>query len=80
MEGEQSRIEIVPDPSIVIEKLIKPCMIWLDKAVGTILVVWGVLWILKNMGILPSGFLAPAVVIVMGILCFMEIGVLWRKL
>ena len=80
MEGERSRIEIVPDPSIVIEKLIRPCMIWLDKAIGIILVVWGVLWLLKNVGILPPGFLGPGVVIVIGILCFMEIGVLWRKI
>jgi len=80
MGEEKDRLEIVPDPSIVIEKLLKPCMIWLNKTAGILLILGGIWWLLRNLNIIPRAVFWPGIVILIGILCLVEIQLLWKKI
>ena len=80
MMEEKNRLEIVPDPGIVIEKLLKPCMIWLSKAVGILLIIGGIWWLLRNLNVIPHVVFWPGIVILLGVIFLYAGKLVWKEI
>lgn len=79
MNEEKKELIIKPDPEIVIEKILKPCMIWHHKAIGILLILVGIWWYLKRLEIISDTFW-PGILILLGISALIEARFFWKKL
>jgi len=79
MNEETKEIIIKPDPSLILEKIIKPCMSWHHKAIGWGLVFLGIWWCLRNLEIIPQTIFWPVIIILIGIGAIVEANTLWKK-
>jgi hypothetical protein len=68
---EQKEVIFKPDPSIVIEKL-KRIISWKCTEIGLFLIIVGLLWGAKDLGLVTPKVFWPVLCIVVGILCLVK--------
>ena len=73
MEELRGRIEIVPDPELMLRKIGKKHHMAAVPA-GLFLIVTGIWWLLTNMKILPRAVFGPGIAILLGFCCLAKAG------
>lgn len=61
-------------------KLIKRWGAWHHKTAGVLLILFGIWWYLKNIGIVSETIFWPTVLIALGITALAEVSILWKNL
>ena len=78
MEEIRGRIEIVPDPELILKKVWKAHKINAAPA-GIFLIAVAVWWLLTNLKLLPRILLGPGILIMAGVMCFAKAGMHHKK-
>ncbi len=78
MEELRGRIEVVPDPELLIEKIGKKRMHNMKPA-GVFLIAAGILWLLTNLKVLPRVLLGPGLTIMAGCMCLAKMNMHYHK-
>jgi hypothetical protein len=78
MEEIRGRIEVVPDPELMIEKMMKRRMhMW--GPTGIFLVIAGIWWLMANMKLVPKMVMGPGLTILAGIMCLTKMKMHHKK-
>ncbi len=81
MEEIRGRIEVVPDPELILKKVWK---IHKNNSMpaGIFFMAVGIWWLLTNLKLLPRILLGPGIMMIAGLMCFAKAGMHkkeWRK-